>query len=113
MPIEIAPVIYPTAVDPAKDESLKTCLKCNKKFIVGDYGRRPSALFAGNTPSSTIASASLPPPFHSSFSDPNHPANNFSITALVTGGKYGISAKGFMGWRETGDDGKLRPVNEP
>jgi hypothetical protein len=117
MPVEVAPLIYPDldrtlGTEDSEQETLKQRIKRNKKFVSEYYDRRQTAEFAGNHINTVLASTSPNKPFRSRFADPNHPANNGSITALVTGGKFGHAQPGAIGWRETGDDGRLKPVNK-
>lgn len=119
MPMEVAPLIYPNLdstiqrqqSDPTNNESLKQRLNRNKKFIAQYYDRRHTADYTGNKPDTILTSAAPPTPFRSRLADPNHPVNNGSITALVSGGKYGHANPGSCKWRETGEDGRLKPIN--
>ncbi|KAF2746518.1 hypothetical protein M011DRAFT_385403, partial [Sporormia fimetaria CBS 119925] len=90
MPLEVAPLVYPgsdpSVQDLGKKETLKERLKRNKKFVSEYYDRREMAEFTGNTAPNALSSTSVSTPFHSRFADPNHPVNNGSITALLTGG---------------------------
>jgi hypothetical protein len=113
---EVAPLVYPELDSPQRleydgHETLKQRLKRNKKFVADYYDRRHTAEFTGNNDTSVLASTTSSKPFRSRFADPNHPVNNGSITALVTGGKYGHAHPGAIGWRETGEDGRLKAVN--
>jgi hypothetical protein len=119
MPLVVAPLIYPshhnTPLQPSvvQDESFRDRLNRNKKFITGYYDRRTAAEYAGNNPDTTLASTASTSQFRSRFADPNHPVNNGSIAALVTGGKFGHMPPGYPGWRETGEDGRLKPATKP
>lgn len=118
MPLEVAPLIYsghdntPQRPNITRDESFKDRLNRNKKFITGYYDRRTAAEYAGNNPDTTLGSTTSTSEFRSRFADPNHPVNNGSITALVTGGKFGHMPPGYAGWRETGEDGRLKPATK-
>lgn len=117
MPQEVASLIYPELDSPQRSEhdgheTFKQRLKRNKKFVADYYDRRHTAEFTGNNDTSILASTTSSRPFRSRFADPNHPVNNGSITALVTGGKFGHAYPGALGWRETGEDGRLKPVNK-
>lgn len=115
MPQEVAPLIYPERDSPGRleaNETFKQRVKRNKKFVTEYYDRRRTAEFTGNNDTSVLTCAASSRPFRSRFADPNHPVNNGSITALVTGGKFGHAYPGAIGWRETGEDGRLKPVNK-
>lgn len=118
MPLEVAPLLYPDLdmeverPDTVRDESFKQRLVRNKKFVEQYFDRRAAAEYNGNNPTTVLASTTTTTPFRSRFADPNHPVNNGSIIALVSGGKLGHVAPGSVGWRETGEDGKLKPVNK-
>ncbi|KAK5467550.1 hypothetical protein LTS15_000523 [Exophiala xenobiotica] len=92
---EAAPLIYPAldraaataaAIPPQKQNALKS----STKFLADYFDRRAQATYQGTNPTSRLAAALPPPPpekqFASRFSDPNHPVNSGSITALLTGG---------------------------
>jgi hypothetical protein len=104
---EAAPLIYPaldraaatvaTTTAQGKDSSSaaaippqkQNALKSSTKFLADYFDRRAQATYKGTNPSSRLAAALPPPPekqFASRFSDPNHPVNSGSITALLTGG---------------------------
>ncbi|KAK5282274.1 hypothetical protein LTR40_003562, partial [Exophiala xenobiotica] len=101
---EAAPLIYPaldraaataaTTTAQGKDSSSipqqkQNALKSSTKFLADYFDRRAQATYQGTNPSSRLAAALPPPPsekqFASRFSDPNHPVNSGSITALLTG----------------------------
>jgi hypothetical protein len=87
---EAAPLIFPALEQPAdstSEEGFKKegKMKSSHKFVADYYDRRAQAQYAAENPNSVLAqgpSAS----FASRYSDPNHPANNGSLIALVTGG---------------------------
>lgn len=117
MPLEVAPLIYPGLDDALqqpesmRNESLKQRMSRNKKFVQQYFDRRATAEYAGNNPSAMLTSTSSTSSFRSKFADPNHPVNNQTTVALVTGGKYGHISPGTPGYRETGEDGRLKPEN--
>ncbi|KAF2873247.1 hypothetical protein BDV95DRAFT_490249 [Massariosphaeria phaeospora] len=111
MPLEVAPLIYPgldtraSRPELSRDESFKQRLQRNKKFVGEYYDRRAAASYTGNNPETLLAKSTAEASFRSRFADPNHPVNNGTPTALLTGG----NVRGIMPVRETGEDGRLMP----
>lgn len=99
---ESAPLIYPAldaaaanvaSTDQALSEKKQNALKLSGGFIADYLDRRAQAEYAGSNANSKLASPAPSKPFASRYSDPNHPANSGSITALLTGGHLDLSKR--------------------
>ncbi|KAF2796883.1 hypothetical protein K505DRAFT_270583 [Melanomma pulvis-pyrius CBS 109.77] len=131
VPFEVAPLIYPgldrmaerpsaasnmhpdSSRNEPQTESFKARVARNKKFVADYFDRRAAATYAGNNPDTILAKSTAQTSFRSRYADPNHPVNNGTPLSFLTGGKLGAAPPGMYGTRETGEDGRLKPMARP
>ncbi|KAF2649579.1 hypothetical protein K491DRAFT_697956 [Lophiostoma macrostomum CBS 122681] len=80
-------------VYPGLDEAIKkdeNAFKSSSKFLADYYDRRAAATYAYQHPNSKL-NVPQQKPFASRYSDPSHPANSGSISALLTGGNIDLT----------------------
>ncbi|KAF2796343.1 hypothetical protein K505DRAFT_300412 [Melanomma pulvis-pyrius CBS 109.77] len=85
---EAAPLVYP-ALEKVMEQETKT-FKSSSQFVADYMDRRSAAKYAYQHPTSKL-NVPQEKKFASRYSDPNHPANSGSISALLTGGAVDLS----------------------
>ncbi|KAF2116754.1 hypothetical protein BDV96DRAFT_572810 [Lophiotrema nucula] len=99
MPIEVAPLVYPSSSAPASpspnEESFKERVSRNASFVQDYFDRRTQAEYIHKNPDTVLARSQTAPQFRSKFGDPNHPSNSGDLVSLVSGGALsGLRSRG-------------------